>query len=129
MSIFGLPLILFKVVVAICCADSQFVTIFSNGTRTGTEEVIFDTKQSEKIYYFVDYVSGTGTGTINLQVLNEITGNWENVDFIGTFSSVGETLTTIISFEPDNSLSRIQIVTTGTWEGSVGAILVDPTFT
>ena len=129
MSIFGLPLILFQVEGVVCCADSQFVTIFSNGTRTGTEEVIFDTKQSEKIYYFVDYVSGTGSGTINLQIQNEITGNWEDVDFIGTFSTVNEVLKLIISFEPDNSLSRIQIVTTGSWEGSVTAILVNPKFT
>ena len=127
MSIFGLPLILFEVGVQ-CCADSQSVIILSNGTRTGTEEVIFDTKQSEKIYYFVDYVSGAGSGTINLQVQNQITGTWEDVDFIGVFSSVNESIIPITNFEPNNSLSRIQLVTTGSWVGSVGALLVNPKF-
>ena len=38
-----------------CCSNSQFVTLFADGTRpAGTEEVIFDTKQAEKIYYFRD---------------------------------------------------------------------------
>lgn len=123
-----IPLLVARLTGAVCCADSQFVILLPNDTRTGTEEFIFDTKQANKIYYFTNYVSGVGTGTLNVQVKNEITGNWETTDFIGTFSSVGEVLDVSVTPEPDNSLTRIQLITTGTWEGSVGALLVDPKF-
>lgn len=114
--------------VGVCCADSQSVVIFGNGTRTGTEVSIFDTKQSEKTYYFINYVSGTGSGSIVLQVQNQITTSWETVVDFGSFNSVNESIFTETLIQPDNSLSRIQITTTGTWVGSVGTLLVNPKF-
>ena len=129
MSIFGLPVILFKVGVVACCQDSSSVVIFPNDTRTGTETFILDTKQATKIYFFIDYVSGTGSGTMTLQVKNDITGNWQDVIVIGTFNTIAEILDTILLIQPDNNLTRIEIVTTGSWVGSVGALLVDSKFT
>ena len=124
-----IPLLVARLEGRVCCQDSTSVVLFPNDTRTGTEIFIFDTKQSPKIYFFTDYVSGTGSGTMNLQVKNEITGNWETVITIGTFSSVAEILDTVSLIQPDNNLTRIEMVTTGSWTGSVGALLVDPKFT
>lgn len=75
-----------------CCANSQFVTLFPNGNRTdGTEVAIFDTKQSEKIYYFRNYTSASIPPTTALAtvIVGPITDVENTVDKdLDTFATI-----------------------------------------
>jgi len=77
-------------------------------------------------------LTGFGSSVVKIQVKNDITGNFLTADALteiiqGSLSQ--EKLDTKEAFQPNNSLTRIQLVNDGKWNGSVGAVLVNPKFT
>ncbi len=131
---------------------SSFVDLFDLIGDTGFSNTIFDMPFGQQDLRYVemeldtiisvgtspvvninemfDREEGLGSSNVNIQVKNNITGNWFTVDtlsFIDGLSNV-EVLDTKTAIQPNNSLTRIQLVNDGKWNGSVGAILVNPKF-
>ena len=81
------------------------------------------------IFEVWDGKEGFGTSNANIQVKNNITGNFLTANTLSQIdSSTTEKLDSQTADQPNQNLTRIQLVNKGKWEGSVGAILVDPKF-
>jgi len=88
------------------------------------------TEPSVRIFEFYDKVEGFGTSDVNIQVKNNITGNFFTADTLSNIPDTSaEVLDTKTTIQPNQSLTRIQLVNNGKWNGSVGALLVNPKFT
>ena len=100
--------------------ELELDTIASSGTGPSVD-----------IFEMFDKDEGFGQSNVNIQVKNNITTNFftvETLSFIDGFTNT-EVLDTKEAFQPNNSLTRIQLVNNGKWNGSVGALLVNPKFT
>lgn len=102
--------------------DLQYVEIIMTSS-TGSD-------RSVDIYGLFDIESNGGDSSMEIQVQNSITGNWFTVDSFVTIDSVDnatlELIETKTDIQPNNSLTRILLINTGLWTGSVGVLLVNP---
>lgn len=104
--------------------DLRYVEMAFNST-SGEDFVM-------NLYEVYDLLEGWGISNVNIQVKNNITGNFLTAATLSKLDASDgsiEILESKTAIQPNNSLTRVQLVNTGKWHGSVGAILVNPKFT
>lgn len=90
-----------------------------------------DNSEITKIYQVFDNLAEGGSTSAEIQIENRTTGIWHKVGtlpIINGINGVNETSDIIVGILPDTNLTRVVLINSGDWFGSVSALLVNPKF-
>ncbi len=114
--------------------NTGVVDIFPSSLNTTLQyvELRFDELNNANqmgLYEVWDAKEGYGSSNINIQIQNKETGTWITMDTLPVMNySIAEIIDIFEIIHPDADHTRIQLVNSGKWNGSVSALLVNPRY-